>query len=161
MRTPWMSTVIDPTSAITYTVIGGRACGGHGDFKATFRTRDDYSPGVRRNRGCAAVALASAQKVTTRLFHPWLPGLALAQDPRLRGRASVRLDRAARHPDEHGSNQGTGACDRAYRRRQTPAHRARALRVVPRRVGADARYGPGQARGAARRGAPLHRSGPR
>src|SRR6266508_578421 len=74
----------------------------HGDFEATFRTRDDYSPRVRWNNRRAAVALASDAEAAARLLHPRLPDVALAQDSGLRGRAPIRLYRDARHPDEHG-----------------------------------------------------------
>src|SRR5439155_6895703 len=58
MRTPWMSTVIDPTSAITYTVIK-RKGERQGDFKASFRS--DTMTTRREFVGTAAALLLPFQ----------------------------------------------------------------------------------------------------
>src|SRR5204863_5633240 len=58
MRTPWMSTVIDPTSAITYTVIK-RKGERHRDFKASFRS--DTMTTRREFVGTAAALLLPLQ----------------------------------------------------------------------------------------------------
>src|SRR5207253_2600572 len=79
----------------------------------------DYSPRVCRNYCCTAVALAIGTEAASGLLHPRLSDVAVAEDSRLRCRASVRGRRAARDPDEHGSHQGARARARPYRRRET------------------------------------------